>query len=76
MLMLGGWDQEGPHGGQQCLRRMKGQQQLLLQQQSMVLAPKQCLRTPDLEMLWKAAESAVMDGMARFADVDAAEWRL
>lgn len=31
---------------------------------------------PDLEMLWNAAGSAVMDGMSRFADVDAALWLL
>jgi len=31
---------------------------------------------PDLEILWNAAGSAVMEGMSRFADVDAALWLL
>ncbi len=38
--------------------------------------PKQSLHVPHLEMLWKAAESAVIDGMSRFAAVDAAQWLL
>jgi len=38
-------------------------------------ASEKCL-VPDLEILWNAAGSAVMEGMSRFADVDAALWLL
>ena len=37
--------------------------------------PEDC-SGPNLEMLWYAAGSAIIDGMSRFADVDAVLWLL